>query len=367
MKICFITDMHVGKGNDSLIHDAYFERFYTEVFWPTLWERQIHTIIDLGDMFDRRRFVNFQIYSNFTRYFKKPLQLRHELHSIIGNHNIYHNETNSLNNMKLLMGDAATIYERATEVVFDGLKLLFIPWITKENSEHTMQMIRDTDARYALGHLDIHGFEMDKGHINQHGLDRTIFNKFEKVWSGHFHHESEDGNIHYLGTCYEQTWADCDDRKSFFIFDTDTKELERIVNPLSLYKKFFYDDVNNESAIQHIIDTGAEDFRGKYVKIMIENRTQHSMFDAVHKLISSAGVHDISVIDKMPEFVISEKISSQISESVELTASVGSEDTGKIISAYVSSARYPAHIDPSRVSAEMDDLYKEANQLRAEI
>ena len=45
MKIALITDQHFGARNDSKkIHD-HFERFYSEVFFPTLRDRNIDTVI----------------------------------------------------------------------------------------------------------------------------------------------------------------------------------------------------------------------------------------------------------------------------------------------------------------------------------
>ena len=56
-----------------------------------------------------------------------------------------------------------------------------------------------------MGHLEVKGFEMHS--TSTTGLEKTQFNKFEKVLSGHFHKKSDDG-IYYLGTQYEITWSD---------------------------------------------------------------------------------------------------------------------------------------------------------------
>ena len=37
-------------------------------------------------------------------------------------------------------------------------------------------------------------------------------------------------------------WSDYNCPKGFHIFDTETRELERIENPLKIFKKFMYDD-----------------------------------------------------------------------------------------------------------------------------
>ena len=46
--------------------------------------------------------------------------------------------------------------------------------------------------------------------------------------------------IYYLGTPYEIYWNDWQDPKGFHIYDTETRELERIVNPYSIYEKIYY-------------------------------------------------------------------------------------------------------------------------------
>ena len=66
------------------------------------------------------------------------------------------------------------------------------------------------------------------------------------MFSGHFHHKSDDGQIYYLGPPYQIYWNDFDDPKGFHIFDTDTRELERIVNPYTLFSKIFYDDIQED-------------------------------------------------------------------------------------------------------------------------
>ena len=44
--------------------------------------------------------------------------------------------------------------------------------------------------------------------MNEHGTEKSVFKRFEKVMSGHFHKKSDDGHIYYLGTQYEMTWSD---------------------------------------------------------------------------------------------------------------------------------------------------------------
>ena len=58
------------------------------------------------------------------------------------------------------------------------------------------------------------------------------FNKFEKVFSGHYHCRSDQETVHYLGNPYEMFWNDVNDtERGFHIFDTETLEHTPINNP----------------------------------------------------------------------------------------------------------------------------------------
>ena len=73
MKIALITDTHFGARNDSLIFTEFFRKFYENVFFPTLEERKIDTIIHLGDVVDRRKFINFKTLNTMKEIFFEPL------------------------------------------------------------------------------------------------------------------------------------------------------------------------------------------------------------------------------------------------------------------------------------------------------
>ena len=53
--------------------------------------------------------------------------------------------------------------------------------------------IKDTDATICMGHLELNGFEMHKGHFSENGYPKEIFKDFPTVFSGHFHKKSDDG------------------------------------------------------------------------------------------------------------------------------------------------------------------------------
>ena len=91
MKIAIITDTHFGARNDSVQFDEYFYQFYEGQFFPYLQKHNIKTVLHLGDVLDRRKFVSYRIAKNFRERFILPFQaLDIELHALVGNHDIFY-------------------------------------------------------------------------------------------------------------------------------------------------------------------------------------------------------------------------------------------------------------------------------------
>ena len=64
-----------------LFFDDFFHKFYNEIFFPYLKEHNIKTLIHLGDVVDRRKFINFRIAHNFRhKVFTAPMG-REDRHS----------------------------------------------------------------------------------------------------------------------------------------------------------------------------------------------------------------------------------------------------------------------------------------------
>ena len=124
MKIALITDTHFGARNDSGVISDYMMKFYSDIFFPYIIDNDIKTIIHLGDLVDRRKYVNFVTLNSLRTDFIFRLQDSGiDTHIIIGNHDTYYRNTNRINAVNELFGDAPFIhiYDRPETVTFDGL------------------------------------------------------------------------------------------------------------------------------------------------------------------------------------------------------------------------------------------------------
>ena len=328
MKVSVISDTHWGARNDSQAFMNYFRKFYEEVFFPTIQEQGIDTIIHMGDVVDRRKFINWKtVFQMREMFFDVCCDNDINLHLIVGNHDTYFrntNQVNSLSGLRLSDRENFTVYEEPTEIELDGTKFFLQPWICDENREQSLKAMEETTAQVLFGHLEVKGFEMHAGQYSQSGVDASMFNKFDMAFSGHFHHKSDNGNIYYLGNQYQITWSDYKDAKGFHIFDTETREVEFISNPFEMFHKIYYDD--EKMTLESIQNEDYSVYKGCYIKIVIVNKKNPFWFDTLMDKLYAADVADISVVENFDQDLDIED--DMINEA---------EDTLTILSKYVNS------------------------------
>ena len=295
MRIALITDQHFGARNDSIQFHEYYKKFYEEFFFPTLQAQGIDTIVELGDIFDRRKYVNFDTLYRCHEYFFQPIiDNDWHLHCIVGNHDIYFKNTNRVNAPSLLIDDKhISVYDEPTIFQADDLNILFMPWINNSNYEEAMHYVENSGCSVCMGHLELKGFEMYKGAVIDAGLPHGTFKNFDMVMSGHFHHKSSRDNVHYLGAPYEMTWSDYNDDRGFHIFDTDTKELTYFKNPYTMFNKVYYDDLEGDSVLNvsfdHLTDT--------YVKLVVKNKDNPYLFDLFVDKVNASNPAHLQVVE----------------------------------------------------------------------
>ena len=293
MKIAVITDQHFGARKSSKFFHDYFRRFYDDIFFPYLKENKITTIVDMGDTFDNRRAIDlWAIDWAKENYFNRLRDMGVTLHTIIGNHDIYYKNTNTVNSVNLLLKeyDNVKIYSEVEEVKLGRLKVLFVPWINRENEEQTLKVIQKSKSKVVMGHLELNGFRATRGHMMEDGMDISVYDKFEKVYSGHFHTRSTNGKVYYLGNPYEMFWNDVKDDRGFHIFDTETLEHSSINNPYRLFYNVYYEDTNYKLF-------NATEYKDKIVKVIVKKKTEQKEFDKFIDKLYAVGVHELKIVE----------------------------------------------------------------------
>jgi DNA repair exonuclease SbcCD nuclease subunit len=344
MNVAIITDQHFGARNDSQAFLDFYEKFYDNTFFPTLEENEIKTVLILGDTFDRRKYVNFYSLGRAKKmFFDKLAEKDIDVLMIAGNHDTYFKNTNEVNSPELLLREYKNIQiiDEAVTLDVHGTEVCFVPWVCTDNFDHSMQTMKDTSAEICMGHFEIAGFAMYRGMQSNEGFSADTFKKFDLVFSGHYHHRSNDNHIYYLGNPYELTWQDYNDPRGFHLFDLNTRSLDFIQNPYTMFARHEYDD----TGVLEDLDT--LDLQGKYVKLVVVNKTDYYKFDKYIQKLYTKGCAEIKIVEDLSEF-----------NEGEVSSDINLEDTLDVLSNYIDSVQTDA--DKEKIKTFMRTLYTEA-------
>jgi len=350
LKLAILNDTHCGVRNSSEIFLKNAEDFYSKVFFPYCQEHEIEQIVHLGDYYDHRKFVNFKALNHNRKHFLDQMRkFEMKMDIIPGNHDTYYKNTNDLNSLKELLGyymNEVHIIMEPTVMEYGSLKMAMLPWINQENYESSMSFVRECKADWLGGHLELNGFEMMRGVKNTHGMDSKLFNKFELVLSGHYHVSSRRDNIWYLGSQMEFFWSDAHDPKAFHVVDTETRQIEKVKNPHTLFHKIVY----NDDEIDYN-NTELPNLENKFVKVVVVNKKDQFVFDRFIDRIQNQDIYELKIAENFSEF---------IGENVE-DEEVNFDDTTTIVDSYIEAV--DTDLDKDKIKVQVRELMTEAQAL----
>lgn len=341
-KIAIISDTHFGSRDGRAVFHDFFEKFYANVFFPTCKQQGVTKVLHGGDLFDRRKYIDYFSLMRSKQYFFNQLEASGmTMYTLVGNHDIPYRNTLSANSPELLLTEYKSVVPISKpQVINVGVDVAMIPWICADNYDDSMKLIKNTAAPVCLGHFEIKGFAMYRGMESHEGFDSSIFKRFDLVLSGHYHHRSSRDNIRYLGNPYEITWQDCGDVRGFHILDTDKMTLEFIKNPYTLFERVVYDDSTNTLPDVSLL-------KDKFVKLVVQKKTDFYKFDLFLDKLYNCGAHDIKIAEDLAEL-----------SKTELDESVDIEDTLSILEHYIEES--DTSVDKKKLATYVKGLYTEA-------
>ena len=345
MKIALLGDTHFGVRNDARHFHEYYEKFYSEVFFPYLEEHGIDTIIQLGDLFDRRKYINFLSLAESRRYFFDECKKRNiRLHALIGNHDIFWRNSLEINSPDLLLRDYdnITLWAKHGTLELDGAVFDMIPWMCNENENEIREFVSKSTSPYCVGHFELVGYYMQRGQVSHEGYEDVFLKNYDQVYSGHYHSRSAsvDGKIAYLGTPYELFWSDYKDQKGFGVFDTQSSVFKFVTNSNRMFHKLTYDDTKE-------LNEDFSNLKNKYIKIVVVQKTNPQKFDTFMDDIYKMNPIDVTIVEDVNEMVNNE-------EDVVDQA----QDTLTILSNYID--QQTIQVEPQKLKTVMRELYLEA-------
>lgn len=347
MKIALITDTHFGVKNDAPEFVKYQCEFYNEQFFPRLEEAGIKTIFHLGDIFDRRKYTNHATLAAMREcFFDRLIELDIRMYLIVGNHDTYYKDTNFVNAPALFLNEYSShirIVDRPTHVEMGNKKFLLVPWINNTNYADMISQIQQSDADILGGHFEINGFEMHRGGaVATHGLDGSLFSKFDEVWSGHFHEPSQSTNIRYLGAPYEYTWADYNCNRGFYFYDCVDGELEYFRNKSPMFNQFIVGEDFDYSV-------SVDEYAGKVVRVIVSPGVDRDALEGFTARLQNVNPYHLEVVDNTAYHLGDDQVISD----AEL-----SEDSLSVVRTFVDSVEID--LDKDVLMEKLNSIYVEA-------
>jgi DNA repair exonuclease SbcCD nuclease subunit len=346
MKIGLITDTHYNFKKANKDFHNYFSKFYKDIFFPTLEKNNIKTVIHLGDAFDNRKGIDYwalewakeNVYDKFR-------DLGIKVYSIVGNHDAYYKNTNEINSIDTLLDryDNIVKISEPTQINVKGMETVFLPWICSENQKKTLELLEKTDAKVVFGHLELGGFTVYPGYVHPSGMDKAIFQKFDRVFSGHYHTRSNDKKIFYLGNPYQMFWSDVNDVRGFHIFDTEDYKLDFYKNSHTMFEKIYYDENN-------LVDSDDIEIENKMIKVVIKNKKDELKFDKYIDSLIKKNPLDLKVIETVD--VYDKDVSCE---------DIPIEDTMSILDKYVEESQF--NLNKNKIKKLLRQVYQEALEI----
>ena len=159
--------------------------------------------------------INFMSLDECKEMWFNPLEeIGVSMDMLVGNHDIYYKNTLRVNAPTELLGEYKnlTIHDSPCTINRDGLDILLLPWICDDNKTESYKEIAESTADVYMGHFELNGFEAS-GHMMTGGMDPSIFNKFKKVFTGHYHRNLPRNLSHILVTLVNYTGMITDRRE----------------------------------------------------------------------------------------------------------------------------------------------------------
>ena len=149
----------------------------------------------------------------------------------------------------------------------------------------------------------------------------------------------------YLGAQYEMTWSDYGQTKGFHIFDTETRDIEFIPNPNTIFEKLMYNDSETDYDNFDI-----SSFNNKFVKLIVVSKKNNEMFDRLlDKLYNKITVHELKILEDYSD-LNANLVSDDVVE--------GTEDTMTLVNNYVD--QLPVDLDKDKLKNMIKETFLEA-------
>ena len=286
MKILILSDIH-HQDKEYFIQ---YQLNKLDEIKTIIRQKQIDTIVVTGDVNHKHKISDNRVLEIFRNKHLELRKLVKNFYVITGNHDIYFKNTNKFNSLRSFFPET-----QYTIVDNQPLKIencLLIPWICTENKDIVVKKVKEMNKKdnYLFGHLELSNFDIGFVKSEKDHLYRQDYEKYRKIFTGHFHTPQQQRNIEYVGSLHQLKKNDTKYRH-IVIIDTETHEIERIKNTDTIFENVFIENNLDEETITNKIG----DITNKIVEITIDS-SDTKYLNKVENIIINKQPHDFNII-----------------------------------------------------------------------
>jgi len=310
-KILLFGDLHLHphKRSSERLQDCLD---CLEWIFQTATDREIKTIIFLGDLFHDRQKIDVLTYQKTFEIFEKHLSdVPFNLYLLLVNHDLWHFnkwDVSSVNPLRAING--VEVIDRPSTLLVgpnhDRHPISFLPYTkdpiqTIKDVEKSRDELLSTDHQYEkskriiCSHIAIDGAEWNTKFqtfsevmIEHDGdmvkVNSDIFNNWDKAFLGHYHAAQRlDSVVEYVGSPLQLSFGEVDQKKCILIYDLKSGEKEYVENTFS--PKHF---ILTESQLN------SHDLNGQFVRVTVEDISSSTVVD-IQKNLTDLGAKSVRI------------------------------------------------------------------------
>ena len=307
LEVALISDQHFGCNGFNQSQHSSYEKFYNNIFFPTLLKRKIKYVFDLGDTFDRNAGINIDLISwSRSVYFDRLCDLGIKLFVLRGNHNPRAKFNHHVGDaISLISRDYPniTLLDETTVIQIANRKFCFVPYLDHRSILNVMRSkwrpkyfgkAKDTKADLFFTHLAFRGCFFCEKKRSDGGFGEHLIKYLNgPVISGHYHTRSvlEHVPLRYLGSPYATRWGEFEVDRGFHLLDTNSLAIHYIKNKYQAFRCMLVNSLKDIDKLEQVMKIEPALFY-----IIPSHRDENLMEEFSHKL-SQSDLNDCKLYD----------------------------------------------------------------------
>ena len=192
-------------------------------------EKKVNYVYNGGDTFHTRGLIKTSCFDLIYRHFSDWAKSGIRQIINIGNHD-QEDKAGAIHPMRVFSQFDQWHVIDEPKKIWHFPNIAFFPYspnVTEEMIQKTFE-IEGEGPCDAFVHWPIYGSSMTPKMKEEGGVPREWLKRFRNVISGHFHYRDKIDNVYYIGSPFQQNFAEMGQEKGVTLYETDTGKMEFI-------------------------------------------------------------------------------------------------------------------------------------------